>query len=71
MKRVILLTALLLFSASTLTSCRTETEKVTVIKEVEKPSEERKGILERAGERVDKKVNDEIDEEIDNIENNN
>lgn len=71
MKRVILITALFLFSASTLVSCRTETEKETIIREVEvkEPIEEKKGILERTGERIDKKVNEEIEEEIDNIGN--
>lgn len=67
------MTALLFFSASTLVSCRNDTEKETVIvREVEKPQEvEEKGLLERTGEKVDKKVNEEIDEEIDNIVNDN
>lgn len=77
MKRVILITALIVGSATTLISCRETTETETVVREVEversQPEaeevkvEERKGILERTGERVDQEVNKEIDEEIDRI----
>ena len=38
--------------------------------EPEVDKEEQKGILERAGEKVDNKVNKEIDEEIDKIDDN-
>ncbi len=74
MKRIILLFALFLFTASSLISCRETTEKETVIREVKvekveetKPVEERKGILERTAEKVDAEVNKEIDQEIDKI----
>lgn len=73
MKRAILFTALALLSAGSILSCRETNERETVVREVEvertEPvkTEERKGILERTGERVDQKVNKEIDEEIDRI----
>lgn len=74
MKRVIYLSALILTGATTLISCRDTAEKETVIvKEVRvetekaEPVEERKGILERTAEKVDKEVNKEIDQEIDKI----
>lgn len=61
--------SMLLFTATALTSCRNTTEKETVVREVERerPAEERKGILERTGERADKEVNEKIDKEIENI----
>lgn len=43
------------------TSCR------ETVKEVKVETEESKGIIERAGEKVDKKVNKEIDKAIDKI----
>lgn len=57
------------------TSCRetkdepnTVVEKEVIIKEETQPVvEEDKGILERAGEEIDKEVNKEINEEIDKI----
>lgn len=71
MKRIILLSALFLFTATSLISCRETTEKETVIREVKvekaEPAEERKGILERTAEKVDNEVNKEIDQEIDKI----
>jgi hypothetical protein len=71
MKRVILLTALFLFTATSLISCRNTTEKETVIREVKvekaAPVEERKGVLERAAEKTDAEVNKKIDKEIDKI----
>lgn len=73
MKRAILFTTLALLSAGSILSCRESTERETVVREVEvertEPveTEERKGILERTGERVDSEVNKEIDEEIDRI----
>jgi hypothetical protein len=71
MKRIILLSALFLFTATSLISCRETTEKETVIREVKvekaAPAEERKGILERTAEKVDAEVNKEIDQEIDKI----
>lgn len=75
MKRVILLSALFLFTATSLISCRETTEKETVIREVKvektepavEKAEERKGILERTAEKVDAEVNKEIDQEIDKI----
>jgi hypothetical protein len=73
MKRAILITTLALLSAGSILSCRESTERETVVREVEvertEPveTEERKGILERTGERVDSEVNKEIDEKIDRI----
>lgn len=74
MKRFFYLSALIFTSATTLISCRDEAEKETVIvKEVRvetekaEPVEERKGILERTAEKVDKEVNKEIDQEIEKI----
>jgi hypothetical protein len=76
MKRVFI-TGVLLLSIISLTSCRETAEEKTVVKEVEVEKEEpevdkeeQKGILERAGEKVDNKVNKEIDEEIDKIDDN-
>ncbi|MBC8767494.1 hypothetical protein MWU78_00815 [Arenibacter sp. F26102] len=45
-------------------SCR-ETKEKTVI--IEKEVEKDKGILEKAGEKVDKEVNEKIDDAIDEI----
>lgn len=75
MKRVIYVTAILFTAATTLISCRDAEEKETVvIKEVrvetekaEPVVEERKGILERTAEQVDKEVNKEVDKRIDEI----
>lgn len=71
MKRIILLSALFLFTATSLISCRETTEKETVIREVKvekaEPAEERKGALERAAEKADAEVNKKIDKEIDKI----
>jgi hypothetical protein len=74
MKRVIYVTALLFTAATTLISCRDTKEKETVIvKEVQvetekaEPVEERKGILERTAEEVDKEVNKEVDKQIEKI----
>ncbi len=74
MKRVIYLTALILTGATTLISCRDTAEKETVVvKEVRvetekaEPVEERKGILERTAQEVDKEVNKEVDKRIDEI----
>ncbi|WP_372919668.1 hypothetical protein [Salegentibacter sp.] len=76
MKRVFVIGSLFLVSTLSLVSCRetSENEKEVIVREreveVEKETpetEERKGILERTGERVDKEVNKEIDEEIDKI----
>lgn len=76
MKRVFI-TGVFLLSIISLTSCRETAEEKTVVKEVEVEKEEpevdkeeQKGILERAGEKVDNKVNKEIDEEIDKIDDN-
>ena len=71
MKRIILLSALFLSTATSLISCRETTEKETVIREVKvekaAPAEERKGVLERAAEKVDDEANKKIDKEIDKI----
>ncbi|SKB75508.1 hypothetical protein SAMN05660776_2848 [Salegentibacter holothuriorum] len=76
MKRVFI-TGVFLLGIISLTSCRETPEEKTVVKEVEVQKEvpeveeeEQKGILERAGEKVDKKVNKEINEEIDKIDDN-
>lgn len=54
-----------------ITSCREEAETKEVVREVEvrevKVEKEDKGILERAGEKVDQKVSKEVNEEIDKI----
>ncbi len=73
MKRVILITALMFASATTLISCRESTERETVIREVEVERtqpvevEEREGVFERSAKKVDDKINKEIDKEIDKI----
>lgn len=76
MKRVIYVTALLFTAATTLISCRDAEEKekeTVIIKEVRvetekaEPVEERKGILERTAEEVDKEVNKEVDKRIEEI----
>jgi hypothetical protein len=68
------MTALILTGATTLISCRDSAEKETVVvKEVRvetekaEPVEERKGILERTAQEVDKEVNKEVDKRIDEI----
>jgi hypothetical protein len=71
-KKIVLVLAAVLMGATALTSCRdSEKETETIIKEVEvtteKTTEERGGILERAGEKVDGEVNKEIDNQIDQI----
>ena len=63
--------AALFIGATALTSCR-ETEKETIIKEVEtttteETTEESGGALQRAGEAVDNEVNKEIDDAINEI----
>ena len=78
MKRIILNSALILASASTLISCRETAEKETVIREVEVERtqpvevkvevEEREGVFERSAKKVDEKINEEIDEKIDEID---
>ncbi len=75
MKRVILLIALIITSATTLISCRETGEKETIVREVEVERtqpvevevEEREGVFERSAKKVDEKINREIDEEIDRI----
>lgn len=71
MKRVILLSALFIFTATSLISCRETTEKETVIREVKvektETTEQPKGAFERAAEKVDSEVNKKIDTEIDKI----
>lgn len=80
MKRVILITALTLTSATALISCRETAEKETVIREVQVERaepvevkvevEEREGVFERSAKKVDEKINEKIDEEIDRIDDN-
>ncbi|MGY5846494.1 hypothetical protein ACW6QP_03675 [Salegentibacter sp. HM20] len=76
MKRVFITGSFIALAGLSLISCRETTEKETVVREVEVEKkepvveEERKGILERAGEKVDRKVNNEIDRKIDEIDDN-
>lgn len=80
MKRIILSSALILASASTLISCRETAEKETVIREVEVERtqpvevkvevEDREGVFERSAKKVDDKINREIDRKIDDIDDN-
>ncbi len=78
MKRIILGTAIMLATASTLISCRETAEKETVIREVEVERtqpvevkvEEREGVFERSAKKVDDKINKEIDRKIDDIDDN-
>ncbi|MFT4832948.1 MAG: putative lipoprotein NlpE involved in copper resistance [Psychroserpens sp.] len=68
MKKVIFALVILTLSAFSLVSCRETKEKTIIIeKEVEKKAKENKGILEKAGEKVDKEVNEEIDKKIEEI----
>ncbi|WP_397301937.1 hypothetical protein [Nonlabens ulvanivorans] len=70
MKKIVLSVAIILLTATALTSCR-ETETKTIIKEVETTTndaaEETEGMLERAAKKVDEEVNKEINEEIEKI----
>lgn len=62
--------AFMAFGLVLFTSCReTVKEKETVVREVEveKETEEQKGVLERTAEKVDKEVNKEVNEEIEKI----
>ncbi|MBT8295488.1 MAG: hypothetical protein KJP01_05010 [Gramella sp.] len=75
MKRLTILTSVLLMFSAALTSCRDTSEKEVIVREVEvekkvetpEVTEEKEGILERTAKKVDKEVNKEIDEEIDKI----
>lgn len=64
MKNLLLVLTLVFLVAPALHSCRETKEKTVVI---EKETKEEKGVLEKAGEKVDKEVNDEIDKTIDEI----
>jgi len=69
MKKVFVLIAIVAVSFG-LESCRDQeptTHTKEVIREVE-VKEEKKGVLERAGEKVDEKVNEEIDKTLDEID---
>lgn len=66
MKKLFIIVAFVALAMPTLVSCRETTEKTVII---EKEGEEKKGILERAGEKADKEVNKEIDNTIDNMDN--
>ena len=75
MKRVMFITALLATTALSLTSCRDNVEKETIVREVrvEKAEpvqvepEPKEGILERTAKKVDGEVNKEIDKKIETI----
>lgn len=62
MKKLILTIAVLFSASAFVVSCR-ETPK-----EVKVETEESKGAIERAGEKVDSKVNEEIDKAIEKID---
>lgn len=66
MKKSLIAIPLLMFALGMGTSCR-ETKEKTIVIEKEAEVEENKGILEKAGEKVDKEVNEEIDKTIDDI----
>lgn len=75
MKKVFAITCIAVCAAFTLTSCRNEAEKETVVREVRvekevpapkvEPAPE--GVLERTAKKVDNEVNKEIDKKINNI----
>lgn len=77
MKKQILTLVIIGLTSLSFVSCRETVREETVVKEVEADPEieraevevveEDKGILERAGQEIDKEVNKEIDEEIDKI----
>ena len=68
MKKIVLTILVLGLPFFTMTSCRETKEKTVIIeKEVEKEVEKGKGILEKAGEKVDKEVNEKIDDAIEKI----
>ncbi len=64
MKNLLLVLTFVFLVAPAFHSCRETKEKTVVI---EKETKEEKGVLEKAGEKVDKEVNDEIDKTIDEI----
>lgn len=67
MKNILLSIAVVVITATSLTSCREEKETTTIIKEVEAPEKESEGMLERAAQKVDDKVNKEVNKEIEKI----
>lgn len=75
MRRLSILAIAVMTTSVSLTSCRQEAEKETIVREVEvekqvkspEEADEREGILERTAKKVDKEVNKEIDEEIEKI----
>ena len=66
MRKSLLTSALLLCTLTFGISCR-ETQEKQVIIEKETVVEEEKGILEKAGEKVDEEVNEEVDKAIEDI----
>ena len=75
MKRLSILASALFMISLALTSCRDDSEKEVIVREVEvekkvetpEEAEEKEGILERTAKEVDKEVNKEIDKKIDQI----
>jgi len=75
MRRLSILAIVLMTTVVSLTSCRDEVEKETIVREVEvekqvktpEEAEDREGILERTAKKVDQEVNKEIDEKIEKI----
>jgi len=75
MRRLSILAIVLMTTVVSLTSCRDEVDKETIVREVEvekqvktpEEAEDREGILERTAKKVDQEVNKEIDEKIEKI----
>ncbi len=65
MKKATIIFGAAIVGLTALNSCRETKEKETIV--IEKETGDSKGMLEKAGEKVDKEVNEEIDKAIDNI----
>ena len=63
------LAIIIVLTTSIYSSCREKETKVIIEEKTVETTEEKKGILERVGEKIDKEVNEEIDEEIEKIGN--
>ncbi len=66
MRKSIFTSAILFLALSINISCR-ETQEKQVVIEKEAEVEENKGVLQKAGEKVDKEVNEEVDKAIEDI----
>lgn len=72
MKKLLVLASIATLAFGSCREKKTETKEVIREVKVETPEpEEREGILERAGKKVDERVNEEINEELDKIEDDN